>query len=118
MEDRRAAKPRTRYPCCIGGYGNCPPEDSGGPETWMWQRDETLGLDLDEDLAMALEFMQEISDTRSLAILDDPDQSEELQELLFKIKARSDFLGQPFEWRKVSERLRQDEHLNFMYQQI
>ncbi|ENN86835.1 plasmid pRiA4b ORF-3 family protein [Rhizobium freirei PRF 81] len=32
LEERRSPKPRTRYPCCIGGDGNCPPEDSGGPE--------------------------------------------------------------------------------------
>jgi hypothetical protein len=28
-------QPGTRYPCCIGGRGACPPEDVGGP--WGYQ---------------------------------------------------------------------------------
>ncbi|WP_256886361.1 plasmid pRiA4b ORF-3 family protein [Ochrobactrum sp. BTU2] len=72
LEERHPLKPGTHYPCCIGGGESCPPEDSGGPDTWMWQRDEALGLELSEDLAMALEFMTEINETRSLAILADP----------------------------------------------
>lgn len=43
LEERRPPKPSTHYPCCIGGDGSCPPEDCGGPEAWMWQRDEALG---------------------------------------------------------------------------
>jgi hypothetical protein len=39
----------------------------------MWQSDEALGPELDEDIAAALEFIVEIGDTRSLAVLDDPD---------------------------------------------
>ncbi|WP_245450315.1 plasmid pRiA4b ORF-3 family protein [Chelatococcus asaccharovorans] len=118
LEERAAAKPQMHYPCCIGGAGNCPPEDSSGPEAWMWRRDEVLGLALDEDLVMALEFMQEIGDTRSLAILDDPDRADEFRDLLFRIKVRSDLLGLRFERRKVNERLRQSEHLNLMHQQM
>ncbi|MER8849927.1 IS1096 element passenger TnpR family protein [Mesorhizobium australicum] len=32
----RSPKPRTHYPCCVGGDGNCPPEDCGGscPAAW------------------------------------------------------------------------------------
>ncbi|WP_245452172.1 plasmid pRiA4b ORF-3 family protein, partial [Mesorhizobium waimense] len=50
LEERRSAKPETHYPCCIGGDGNCPPEDSGGPERWTRQKDEALGLEMDKDL--------------------------------------------------------------------
>lgn len=82
LEERRPVKQGAHYPACTGGDGNCPPEDCGGPEAWMWQRDEALGPDLDEDLATTVEFITEIGDTRSLAVLDDPDRAGELQELL------------------------------------
>lgn len=62
LEERRPVKHGAHYPACTGGEGNCPPEDCGGPEDWMWQRDEALGPDLHEDLATALEF---ITDTRT-----------------------------------------------------
>lgn len=118
LEERRVTKPKTHYPCCIGGDGNCPPEDSGGPESWMRQKGEALGLEMDEDLVTALEFIQEISDTRSLAILEDPDRAAELQELLFRIEDRAALLGKPFERRKVNERLRRAEHFTLMHQQM
>ncbi|WP_244662035.1 plasmid pRiA4b ORF-3 family protein [Mesorhizobium huakuii] len=81
LEERRPVKPGAHYPACMGGDGNCPPEDCGGPEAWMWQRDKALGPDLHEDLATALEFITEIGDTRSLALLDDPDRAGELQDV-------------------------------------
>ncbi|RJT19559.1 hypothetical protein D3227_40285 [Mesorhizobium waimense] len=73
---------------------------------------------MDKDLATALEFIQEIGDTRSLAILEDPDRAAELQELLFRIEGRAALLGKPFEQRKVNERLRRGEHLTLMHQQM
>ncbi|TIN00001.1 MAG: hypothetical protein E5Y38_14755 [Mesorhizobium sp.] len=84
----------------------------------MWQRDEALGPDLHEDLATALEFITEFGDTRSLAVLDDPDRAGELQELLFRIKGRTTLLGQSFERLKVNDRLRKSEHLVLMHQQM
>lgn len=118
LEERRPVKNDAHYPACTDGDGNCPPEDCGGPEAWMWQRDEALGPDLHEDLATALEFVTEIGDTGSLAVLDDPDRAGELQELLFRIKGRATLLGQSFERRKVNDRLRQSEHLILMHQQM
>lgn len=118
LEERRAPKPRTRYPCCVGGDGNCPPEDCGGPEAWLRQLDDGLGYELDDDFATVIEFIKEISDTRSFAALKDPGRAEELRETLFRIEDRKALLGKPFERRKVNERLRQDEHLTFMYQQM
>ncbi|WP_274630962.1 IS1096 element passenger TnpR family protein [Arvimicrobium flavum] len=118
LEERRAAKPRTLYPCCIGGDGNCPPEGSGGAESWMHRKDEAFGLETDEDVMTALALIQEISDTRSLAIFDDPDRAEELQELLFRIESREDLLGKPFKRRQANKRLRRNEHLTHMHQQM
>ena len=118
LEQQCAAKPQMHYPCCIGGAGNCPPEDSGGPEAWTRQEDETFGLGLDEDLASAIEFIKDISDTQSFAILDDPDRADEFRELLFRIDRRNALLDRTFKRRKVNERLRQKEHLTLMHQQM
>jgi hypothetical protein len=118
LEDRHASKLRTRYPCCIGGDGTCPPEDCGGPEAWTQQLNEALGHELDDDFATVMEFIKEISDTRSFAVLEDPDRVDELRETLFRIEDRKALLGKPFDRRKVNERLRQDEHLTLMYQQM
>jgi hypothetical protein len=118
LEDRAAAEPRTHYPRCIGGAGNCPPEDSGGPEAWMRQEDEALGLGLDDDLVTAMEFIKDISDSGSFAVLDDADRADEFRELLFRIGRRNALLGRAFKLRKVNERLRRDEHLTLMHQQM
>ncbi|MCG8274564.1 plasmid pRiA4b ORF-3 family protein [Aquamicrobium sp. NLF2-7] len=118
LEERRAAKPQIHYPCCIGGAGTCPPEDSGGPNAWIRQEDEAFGIGLDEDLASALEFIQDINDTRSFAILDDPDRADEFRELLSRIDRRNALLGRTFKRQKVNECLRRDEHLTLMHQQM
>ena len=118
LEEQCSPKPQTPYPSCIGGDGACPPEDCGGPESWIRQLDDALGYELDDDFATVMEFVREISDTRSFAALEDPDRAEELRETLFRIEDRKALLGKPFERRKVNERLRQDQHLTLMYQQM
>jgi hypothetical protein len=118
LEDRAAAEPRTNYLRCIGGAGNCPLEDSGGPEAWMRQEDEALGLGLDEDLVTATEFIKDISDSGSFAVLDDADRADEFRELLFRIDRRNALLGRAFKLRKVDERLRRYEYLTLMHQQM
>lgn len=65
-----------------------------------------------------IELIKEISDTQSFAALKDPDRAEELRDALFRIEDRKALLGKPFERRKVNKRLRQDEHLTLMYQQM
>lgn len=73
---------------------------------------------MDDDFATVLEFVKEISDARSFAILKDPDRAEALRETLFRIEDRKALLGKPFERRKVNKRLRQGEHLDLMHQQM
>lgn len=77
-----------------------------------------LGYGLDNDFATVTEFIKDISDTRSFAVLEDLDRVEELWETLLRIEDRKALLGKPFERRRVNERLRQDEHLTLMYQQM
>ncbi|MBA8903875.1 hypothetical protein [Phyllobacterium sp. P30BS-XVII] len=59
-----------------------------------------------DDLAMAAEFLKEISDTQSFALLDDPHRAAELRETLFRIEQRATLLGKSFKQRNVNERLR------------
>ncbi|EFO31892.1 conserved hypothetical protein [Roseibium sp. TrichSKD4] len=118
LEECLSPKPRTRHPCCTGGGGTCPPEDSGGPDVWLSRLDYALGYGMDDDFATVLEFVKEISDARSFAILKDPDRAEALRETLFRIEDRKALLGKPFERRKVNKRLRQGEHLDLMHQQM
>ncbi len=49
LEERGSVKPETRYPNCPGGDGNCPQEDCGGPEGWMWRQDNAFGYEMVED---------------------------------------------------------------------
>ena len=78
LEEWQPVKPGTSYPACTGGDGNCPQEDCGGPEGWMWRQDNAFGYEMMEDLETAADFLQEVSETKSLAALDDPGRAEEL----------------------------------------
>ncbi|WP_245295334.1 hypothetical protein [Manganibacter manganicus] len=70
------------------------------------------------DLETATEVLQEISEATSFVAFDGPDRAEELRDALERIEERASWLGQPFERRKVSERLRQGEHLILMHQEM
>jgi hypothetical protein len=118
LEERGSVNPETRYPNCPGGDGNCPQEDCGGPEGWMWRQDNAFGYEMVDDLATTVALFQEISDTKSFAALEDPDRWEEFRETLERIEQRVSWQGQPFERRKVNERLRQGDHLVLMHQQM
>ncbi len=38
LEDRAEPEAGKRYPACLAGDGNCPPEDCGGPTVFMDRR--------------------------------------------------------------------------------
>ena len=44
IEDRLDPEVRKTYPICTGGDGACPPEDCGGPESFMDRRNVTTGF--------------------------------------------------------------------------
>lgn len=118
LEEQGLINPETRDPACTGGDGNCPQEDCGGLEGWMWRQDNAFGYEMMDDLETAAEFLQEVSETKSLAALNDPGRAEELRATLERLKEHASWLGQPFVRRKANERLRQGEHLVLMHQQI
>ncbi|WP_246707515.1 plasmid pRiA4b ORF-3 family protein [Mesorhizobium sp. NZP2077] len=118
LEERQSVKPGAHYPACTGGDGDCPQEDCGGPEAWIWRQDNAFGYETMDDLEITTEFLQEVAETKSLAVLDDPDRAEELRAALDRLKERASWLGNRFERRKTNERLQQGEHLNLMHQQM
>lgn len=118
LEEHQPVKPGAHYPACTGGDGECPQEDCGGPEAWMWRQDNAFGYETMDDLEIATEFLKEVAETKSLAALDDPDRADELRAALERLNERADWLGERFERRKTNARLQQGEHLNLMHQQM
>jgi hypothetical protein len=50
IEDQLRPEDRNTYPVCTGGDSACPPEDCGGPESFMVRRNGWYSLDALEDL--------------------------------------------------------------------
>jgi hypothetical protein len=60
IEDRLEREARKTYPTCTGGDGACPPEDCGGPESFMDHRNDWLSFEAFEDLDTMVEVLQEV----------------------------------------------------------
>ncbi|MER9217109.1 plasmid pRiA4b ORF-3 family protein [Mesorhizobium sp. M0663] len=118
LEDRFELRPRTIYPRCTGGDGDCPPEDCGGPEAFMMQTDCAFDLEVYDDLTLAVDFFEESHRKKTFDGLSDPDRMDALRGTLERIEARASMLGTSFERRKVNSRLREGEHLVLMHQQM
>jgi hypothetical protein len=71
-----------------------------------------------DDLVITTEFLQDITETKPLAMPNDPDRGDELRAALERLRERASWLGENFKRRKTNERLRQDEHLSLMHQQM
>jgi Plasmid pRiA4b ORF-3-like protein len=61
IEDRLELEARKTYPVCTGGSGACPPEDCGGPESFMARRDDRFSFDALEDLDTVVEVLQQVA---------------------------------------------------------
>ncbi|MBN9072707.1 MAG: plasmid pRiA4b ORF-3 family protein [Rhizobiales bacterium] len=116
VEDRQAAKERGRYPVCIGGAGACPPEDCGGVDKYLEQRDDAFGLDTMGDLATMAEFVEQVVLNGDRAILDDEDTRHAVERAIDRSRAREPFLACRFSRRDVNKSFRQDEHRRLMHQ--
>lgn len=84
----------------------------------MWRQDNAFGYETMDDLEIATEFLQEVAETKSLAVLDDPERADELRAALERLNEHANWLGERFERRKTDERLQQGEHLILMHQQM
>src|SRR5277367_2176903 len=118
IEDRLEPNARKPYPICTGGGGACPPEDCGGPESFMDHRDDRFSFEALEDLDTMVEVLQQVAlkdGSEPLAL--DQATSWRLEDALARAKAREEAQGEPFSRRQVNARFRAGEHLNLMHQQ-
>src|ERR1700709_1563810 len=57
IEDWLGPAAAKTYPQCTGGSGACPPEDCGGPESFMAGRNDRFSFDALEDLGTMAEIV-------------------------------------------------------------
>ena len=118
IEDRLEPDTRKFYPVCTAGDGACPPEDCGGPESFMDHRDDWYSFDALEDLDTMVEVLQHFAlKDGSETIALDQETSWRLEDALERAKARKEAQGRPFSRRQVNASFRTGEHLNLMHQQ-
>jgi hypothetical protein len=118
IEDRLQREARKTYPVCTGGDGACPPEDCGGPESFMDRRNDRFSFDALEDLDTVVEVLQQVvqKDGSELLALDQETRWR-LEDAVERAKAREQAQGRPFSRREVNASLRNGEHHNLMHQQ-
>jgi len=118
IEDRLPLEVRKTYPLCTGGGGACPPEDCGGPASFMARRDDRFSFDALEDLDTTVEVLQQAAlKYKSEPLALDQETRWRLQDALERAKAREEAQGRPFSRREVNASLRDGEHHNLMHQQ-
>jgi hypothetical protein len=118
IEDRLEPEARKTYPVCAGGDGACPPEDCGGPESFMDRRNDRFSFDALEDLDTMVEVLQQVALKDGSEVLAlDQETRWRLEDALERAKAREQAQGRPFSRREVNARLRDGEHHNLMHQQ-
>jgi hypothetical protein len=118
IEDRFDPDAHKAYPVCTGGDGACPPEDCGGPESFMDHRDDRFSFDALEDLDTMVEVLQQVAlkdGSEPLSL--DQETGWRLEDALERAKARDEAQGRPFSRREVNIRLRNGEHRDLMHQQ-
>jgi hypothetical protein len=118
IEDRLQRDARKTYPVCSGGDGACPPEDCGGPESFMDHRDDWLSFEAFEDLDTMVEVLQGVVEkdgSERLAL--DQETRWRLEDAAERTRAREEAQGRPFSRRGVNARLRAGEHRTLMHQQ-
>jgi hypothetical protein len=118
IEDRLEPDARKTYPVCTAGDGACPPEDCGGPESFMDHRDDWFSFDALEDLDAMVEVFRQVAlkDGSEMLALDQETRWR-LEDALERAKAREQAQGRPFSRRTVNAGLRDGERRNLMHQQ-
>ena len=117
LEDRVEPETGKRYPAGLGGDGNCPPEDCGGPAAFMDRRHDLWGMDSMEDLSMIVEAIDQILQHGRESVLEDEDRVWELRGALDRSESRQRAKGEVFSRKKINKRLREGEHRILMHQQ-
>src|SRR6201996_567620 len=106
IEDRLEPEAGKTYPLCTDGGGACPPEDCGGPESFMDHRDDRFSFDALEDLDTMVEVLQQVAlKDGSEAVALDQEARWRLEDALERAKAREQAQGRPFSRRQVNANL-------------
>ena len=103
IEDRLEPDARKTYPVCTAGDGACPPEDCGGPASFMDHGHDGYSFDALEDLDTMVEVLQQVAlkdGSEPLAL--DQETSWRLEDALERGKAREEAQGRPFSRRQVN----------------
>jgi hypothetical protein len=109
---------RKTYPVCTGGDGACPPEDCGGPESFVARRNGCYSLDAFEDLdTMVAVFQQVALKDGSEVLALDQETRWRLEDALERSKARERAQGQTFSRRDVNAKLHDGQYRDLMHQQ-
>jgi Plasmid pRiA4b ORF-3-like protein len=107
IEDRLEREARKTYPACTGGDGACPPEDCGGPESFMDRRQDRFSFDALEDLDTMVEVRQKVVQNDGSEVLAlDQETRWRLEEAVERAKAREQAQDRPFSRREVNASLR------------
>ena len=117
VENREVPPASATSPICLGGSGACPPEDCGGPASFMEWCDAMLSLEAMDDFDMMVEILGNVVRESRSDLLKDDDTRWRLEGAVERSKARETAQGKPFSRRQVNARLRKGEHLEFMHQQ-
>jgi len=118
VEDRLEVEAGVVYPLCLAGEQPCPVEDSGGPLGWRERRRALVGFEALEDLAEIGEVLATIAETRSLAVLDEPENRDRFETAVERMQERERWLPKEFCRIQINDRLRQEEHKRLMHQQF
>ena len=118
VEERLRAASGKRYPRCIGGAGACPPEDCGGPDAYHARRDEAMGLDAMDDLALVADAVERVLIGKDRSCLDDDDTRWRLERAVERLGSHARFLETTFSRGAVNRGLRAGDHRRLMHQQL
>lgn len=117
VENREAQPASATFPICLGGNGACPPEDCGGPASFMEGCDAMLSLEAMDDFDTMVEILGEVVRESRSDLLKDDETRWRLEGAVERSKAREAAQGKPFSRPQVNARLRKGEHLELMHQQ-
>jgi len=117
VENRETPPASETSPICLGGSGACPPEDCGGPASFMEGCGAMWSLEAMDDFDTMVEILGEVVRESRSDLLKDDDTRWRLEGAVERSKARETAQGKPFSRRQVNARLRKGEHLELMHQQ-
>jgi len=117
LESRHEADAQRTHPICLDGDGSCPPEDCGGVNGFLAQREAWTAPEVSHDFAVLADFVDLLALKRSTGASIDAEEVDQVREALERLEVRQKWEGKPFSRKDVNERLSKIEYLDLMHQQ-